>query len=130
MLSAAADRLPPGAGAGCAAAAGSARRSRTARAGSGRLVLATTTSTQDSGLLDYLLPDFEKQAGVKVDVIAVGTGQALKLGEDGNADVLLVHARCQEDDFMEAGHGTRREDVMYNDFVHRRPGATRPGSRA
>lgn len=83
----------------------------------GKLVLATTTSTQDSGLLDYLLPDFEEQFGVKVDVIAVGTGQAIALGEDGNADVLLVHARAKEDEFMNAGHGTRREDVMYNDFV-------------
>jgi tungstate transport system substrate-binding protein len=82
-----------------------------------RLILATTTSTQDSGLLDDLLPDFEAQYNVKVDVVAVGTGQALALGEDGNADVLLVHARAREDAFMEAGHGTRREDVMYNDFV-------------
>lgn len=82
-----------------------------------RLVLATTTSTQDSGLLDYLLPLFEKQFNTKVDVIAVGTGQALQIGKDGNADVLLVHARSQEDAFMKAGDGTRREDVMYNDFV-------------
>lgn len=82
-----------------------------------RLVLATTTSTQDSGLLDYLLPDFEALYNTKVDVIAVGTGQAIQLGKDGNADVLLVHARSQEDAFMEAGDGTRREDVMYNDFV-------------
>lgn len=85
--------------------------------GEKKLILATTTSTQDSGLLDYLLPDFEKEAGVKVDVIAVGTGQALTLGEDGNADVLLVHSRAKEDEFMAAGHGVRREDVMYNDFV-------------
>ena len=83
----------------------------------GKLILATTTSTQDSGLLDVILPLFEAEAGVDVEVIAVGTGQALKLGEDGNADVLLVHARKQEDAFMEAGHGIRREDVMYNDFV-------------
>jgi tungstate transport system substrate-binding protein len=82
-----------------------------------RLSLATTTSTQDSGLLDFLLPDFETEYGVDVDVIAVGTGQSLKLGEDGNADVLLVHARAQEDAFMTAGHGVRREEVMYNDFV-------------
>ena len=82
-----------------------------------RLLLATTTSTYDSGLLDYLLPGFEQQQGVTVDVVAVGTGQALKLGEDGNADVLLVHARALEDAFMAAGHGVRREDVMYNDFV-------------
>jgi tungstate transport system substrate-binding protein len=83
----------------------------------GTLILATTTSTQDSGLLDVLLPDFEAETGIQVDVIAVGTGQAITLGEDGNADVLLVHARARENAFMEAGHGVRREDVMYNDFV-------------
>lgn len=82
-----------------------------------RLILATTTSTQDSGLLDVILPDFTAETGVTVDVIAVGTGQALQLGVDGNADVLLVHARAREDAFMEAGDGIRREDVMYNDFV-------------
>ncbi len=81
------------------------------------LILATTTSTQDSGLLDYLLPGFTQETGVKIDVVAVGTGQALKLGEDGNADVLLVHSRAKEDEFMSNGHGVRREDVMYNDFV-------------
>jgi tungstate transport system substrate-binding protein len=86
-------------------------------AGANKMILATTTSTEDSGLLDYLLPDFEAQAGVEIDVIAVGTGQALTLGQDGNADVLLVHSRAREDEFMEAGHGVRREDVMYNDFV-------------
>jgi len=82
-----------------------------------KLILATTTSTDNSGLLAFILPIFEEESGVKVDVIAVGTGQALKLGEDGNADVLLVHARAKEDAFMAAGHGVRREDVMYNDFV-------------
>jgi tungstate transport system substrate-binding protein len=81
------------------------------------LILATTTSTQDSGLLDVILPQFEQEFNVTVDVIAVGTGQALQLGVDGNADVLLVHARAREDDFMAAGDGVRREDVMYNDFV-------------
>jgi tungstate transport system substrate-binding protein len=81
------------------------------------LVLATTTSTENSGLLSSLLPDFEAAYNVDVDVIAVGTGQALKLGEDGNADVLMVHARAREDAFMDAGHGVRREDLMYNDFV-------------
>ncbi len=85
--------------------------------GSQNLILATTTSTADSGLLDYILPDFEEENNVRVDVVAVGTGQALTLGEDGNADVLLVHARAREDAFMEAGHGVRREDVMYNDFI-------------
>jgi len=82
-----------------------------------KLILATTTSTENSGLLAYLLPDFEKEYNVEVDVIAVGTGQAIKLGEDGDADVLMVHARAREDAFMEAGHGVRREDLMYNDFV-------------
>lgn len=81
------------------------------------LLLATTTSTQDSGLLDFILLDFTNATGVKVDVIAVGTGQAIQLGEDGNVDVVLVHARALEDEFMAAGHGVRREDVMYNDFV-------------
>lgn len=85
--------------------------------GSDNLILATTTSTEDSGLLDVILPDFEAETGIGVDVIAVGTGQTLTLGQDGNADVLLVHARAREDEFMAAGHGVRREDVMYNDFV-------------
>jgi len=85
--------------------------------GENRIVLATTTSTRDSGLLDVILPMFEEEYGIDVDVVAVGTGQSLKLGEDGNADVVLVHARALEDAFMEAGHGVRREDVMYNDFV-------------
>jgi tungstate transport system substrate-binding protein len=83
----------------------------------GELTLATTTSTQDSGLLDYLLPMFEKQFNVKVKVIAVGSGQALQLGKDGNADVLLVHSPAAEKEFMANKDGTRREDVMYNDFV-------------
>ena len=82
-----------------------------------KLILATTSSTQDSGLLDVILPVFEQETGIKVDAIAVGTGQALQLGMDGNADVLLVHARAKEDEFMANGHGVRREDVMYNDFV-------------
>jgi len=83
----------------------------------GRLLLATTTSTRDSGLLDFILPDFEKEFNVKVDVVAVGSGQAMKIGQDGNAEVLLVHSRAAEDKFMAEGHGTRREDVMYNDFI-------------
>mgnify|MGYP000879927846 CR=1 FL=1 len=86
-------------------------------ANSGVLILATTTSTDDSGLLEFLLPDFETEFGIDIQVIAVGTGQALTLGKDGNADVLLVHSRAKEDEFMAAGDGVRREDVMYNDFV-------------
>jgi tungstate transport system substrate-binding protein len=81
------------------------------------LILATTTSTQDSGLLDYLLPMFTQETGIGFDVVAVGSGQALQLGKDGNADVLLVHSPAAEKDFMSAGDGIRREDVMYNDFV-------------
>jgi tungstate transport system substrate-binding protein len=84
---------------------------------SGDLTLATTTSTYDSGLLDAILPVFEEESGIRVEVVAVGTGQALALGEQGDTDVLLVHARAREDAFMDADHGTRREDVMYNDFV-------------
>jgi len=82
-----------------------------------RLILATTTSTDDSGLLDYILPDFEKKFNAQVDVVAVGTGQALELGANGDADVVLVHARAQEDKFVADGSGTQRYDVMYNDFV-------------
>ncbi|MDX1663420.1 MAG: substrate-binding domain-containing protein [Candidatus Promineifilaceae bacterium] len=81
------------------------------------LRLATTTSTYDSGLLDAILPDFEEQHNARVDVIAVGTGQALALGEAGDADVLLVHAPAREEAFVEAGHGTARIPVMINDFV-------------
>jgi tungstate transport system substrate-binding protein len=91
------------------------------------LILATTTSTENSGLLAEILPVFEEESGIQVDVIAVGTGQALQLGEDGNADVLMVHARAREDAFMEAGHGTRREDLMYNDFVILGPAADPAG---
>lgn len=82
-----------------------------------RLLLATTTSTQDSGLLDAILPDFARAHGVRVNVVAVGTGQALQLGRDCNADVLLVHAPELETQFMAQEAGARREPVMYNDFV-------------
>jgi tungstate transport system substrate-binding protein len=83
----------------------------------GRLVLATTTSTENSGLLAAIVPDFEEKYGAEVEVIAVGTGQAIQLGENGDADVVLVHARDREDAFVEAGYGVNRQDVMYNDFV-------------
>jgi tungstate transport system substrate-binding protein len=85
--------------------------------GASDLILATTTSTQDSGLLDVLVPAFEQQSGYRVKTIAVGTGQALALGERGEADVLLVHAPDSEKKFMEAGHGVSRRLVMYNDFI-------------
>ena len=85
--------------------------------GGGLLRLATTTSTENSGLLDYLLPEFEVRFEMEIQIIAVGTGQALQLGEDGNVDVLLVHAPSMEQAYMEDEHGIRRELVMYNDFV-------------
>ena len=81
------------------------------------LILATTTSTQDSGLLDVLIPLFEVESGYKVQTVAVGTGQALKMGEEGNADVLLVHAPKSEEEFMADGYGKDRAAVMHNDFV-------------
>lgn len=89
----------------------------TQAAGTKTLILATTTSTQDSGLLDYLLPMFTEETGIEVSVIAVGSGQALQMGKDGDADVLLVHSPAAEKTFMDDGNGIRREDVMYNDFV-------------
>ncbi|MFH1008075.1 MAG: substrate-binding domain-containing protein [Candidatus Latescibacterota bacterium] len=82
-----------------------------------QIKLATTTSTDNSGLLEVLLPPFEKRFSVQVAVIAVGTGKALKLGENGDVDVVLVHAREAEDRFVAEGHGVNRRDVMYNDFV-------------
>lgn len=81
------------------------------------LKLATTTSTYDSGLLNAILPAFETKYNCKVDVVAVGTGQAIAIGSRGDADVLLVHARQQEDQFVAQGHARERFDVMYNDFV-------------
>lgn len=83
------------------------------------ITLATTTSTQDSGLLDVMIPAFEKKFNnkVKVKVVAVGTGQAIQLGKDGNADVLLVHARKSEDEFVAQGYGYKAWDVAYNQFL-------------
>jgi len=79
--------------------------------------LATTTSTDNSGLLSYLLPAFEKKTGYRVHVIAVGTGKALRMGRDGDADVLLVHAPAAEIEFIKTGYGDERYPVMYNDFI-------------
>ena len=83
----------------------------------GKITLSTTTSTQDSGLLSFLLPVFTRETGWEVDTIAVGTGAALKMGRDGDADVLLVHAKADEIQFVADGYGVRRYDVMYNDFL-------------
>jgi tungstate transport system substrate-binding protein len=93
------------------------------------LRLATTTSTADSGLLQAILPEFERSFGARVDVIAVGTGQAIALGENADADVILVHARAEEDQFVAEGYGTARFDVMYNDFVVVGPSADPAGVR-
>lgn len=81
------------------------------------IVLATTTSTQDSGLLDQWIPTFEKEHAIDVKVVAVGTGQALQMGRDGNADVLLVHAKNAEKQFVKNDYGSYAFDVMYNQFV-------------
>ena len=81
------------------------------------LRLATTTSTENSGLLAELLPPFEQANDCQVDVIAVGTGKAIKLGVTGDVDVVMVHARSKEDKFVADGYGVDRRDVMYNDFV-------------
>jgi tungstate transport system substrate-binding protein len=81
------------------------------------LILATTTSTQDSGLLDVLIPIFEKKTGYFVKTIAVGSGQAMAMGKKGEADVLLVHSPAAEKQFMAGGYGINRRIVMHNDFV-------------
>ncbi|HEY8806055.1 MAG TPA: substrate-binding domain-containing protein [Candidatus Limnocylindria bacterium] len=112
--------------AGCASVRGDAAPSSSATAAAASpspsparpdLLLATTTSTQDSGLLDVLIPDFEKKTGYKVKTSAVGTGAALAIGARGDADVVLVHAPSLEQDFMKQGNGERRLFVMHNDFI-------------
>lgn len=79
--------------------------------------MSTTTSTENSGLLKYLIPIFEARTGTKVNIIAVGTGKALELGKNGDVDLCLVHARKLEDQFVAEGWGIDRRDVMYNDFI-------------
>jgi tungstate transport system substrate-binding protein len=81
------------------------------------IVVASTTSTEQSGLFGHLLPVFQKKTGIQVRVVALGTGQALDLARRGDADVVFVHARSAEEKFLAEGHGVRRFDVMYNDFV-------------
>ena len=88
-----------------------------ALAASKTVILATTTSTQDSGLLDVLVPAFEKESGFQVKTISVGSGQAMKMGEKGEADVLLVHSPDAEKKFMADGFGNTRRLVMHNDFI-------------
>ncbi len=82
-----------------------------------KLKLATTTSTENTGLLDILIPAFTASTGIEVDVIAVGTGKAIALGENGDVDIIMVHARSMEDKFVTEGYGVNRRDLMHNDFV-------------
>lgn len=89
----------------------------TACSGNDELILATTTSTQDSGLLDVLVPMFEEGSGYTVKTVAVGSGQALRMGEEGEADVVLAHSPKAEEEFMAAGNGESRAIVMHNDFI-------------
>lgn len=95
----------------------SSAASQSSVAQKGTLLMATTTSTQDTGLLDYLAPLFKKDTGLKLQWTAVGTGEALKMGQNGDVDVVLVHAKSDEIKFVESGYGVKRYPVMYNDFV-------------
>lgn len=97
--------------------------------GGNELILASTTSTRDSGLFDELIPEFERQTDYNVKTIAVGSGAALKMGERGDADVLLVHSPEAEEELMAAGHGVDRRLVMYNDFVIVGPSSDPAGVR-
>ena len=91
------------------------------------IVVASTTSTQDSGLFDHILPAFKEKTGIDVKVVAQGTGQALDTARRGDADVVFVHAKAQEEKFIEEGFATERFDVMYNDFVLIGPGSDPAG---
>ncbi len=89
----------------------------TAQAQEKFIIVQSTTSTQNSGLFDYILPEFTAKTGIEVRVVAVGTGQAIKNAKNGDGDVLLVHAKPAEEKFVAAGWGVKRYDVMYNDFI-------------
>ncbi|GGK45067.1 substrate-binding domain-containing protein [Salinarimonas ramus] len=93
------------------------------------ITVASTTSTANSGLFDHILPMFQEETGIEVRVVAQGTGQALETGRRGDADVVFVHARAQEEQFVEEGYGVERFDVMYNDFVIVGPGEDPAGVR-
>lgn len=100
-----------------------------AHAAARTITVASTTSTENSGLFGYLLPIFQKKTGIEVRVVAVGTGQAIKLAQNGDADVLFVHHKPSEEKFIAAGYGVKRFDVMYNDFVIVGPKADPAGLR-
>jgi tungstate transport system substrate-binding protein len=91
------------------------------------IIVQSTTSTQNSGLFDHILPMFESKTGIKVNVVAVGTGQAIKNAKNCDGDVLFVHAKAAEEKFVEEGFGVKRYDVMYNDFVIVGPPADKAG---
>lgn len=101
-----------------------------ARADDSSFILQSTTSTANSGLYDYLLPMFREQTGITVNVVAVGTGQAIKNAKNGDGDVLLVHARGAEEKFVAGGYGVERFDVMYNDFIFVGPPADPAGVKS
>lgn len=101
-----------------------------AKAQDKRFLLATTTSTENSGLLDALIPQFTEATGIAIDVVAVGTGQAMEMGRRGDAAAILVHDRAGEEQFVANGYGTDRRDVMYNDFVIVGPSSDPAGLRA
>lgn len=100
-----------------AACGGSGSDEEAASEDGGVLMMATTTSTEDTGLLDYLQPIFKEDTGIDLQWTAVGTGEALKMGEDGQVDIVLVHAKASEEEFVANGWGVERFPVMYNDFV-------------
>jgi tungstate transport system substrate-binding protein len=102
---------------GCAAALLAAAIASPVAAGERYIVVGSTTSTQDSGLFGWLLPAFTKASGIEVRVVAKGTGEAIKMGEAGDADVLLVHDPKSEEKFVAEGYGVKRFPVMYNDFI-------------
>lgn len=102
---------------GCTSGALSTANAESSPKNLSTITLATTTSTYDSGLLDYLLPEFKKKTGIEVKVVPKGTGEAMELGKRGDADVLLVHAKAKEEEFIKEGFGVKRFDVMYNDFI-------------
>jgi tungstate transport system substrate-binding protein len=111
----------------CALLFAAAAGAQQAPAGQRNIILATTTSTQDSGLLDVLTPLFEKKTGYFVKTIAVGSGQAMVMGQKGESDVLLVHSPDAEEKFMAAGYGVNRRLVMHNDFIIVGPAVDRGG---
>lgn len=116
LLSACSPAAPATTTAGTTAAGETTTAQTSAQAG-GEVILSTTTSTRDSGLLDFLLPKFKEATGIEVKVVALGTGAAIESAMAGNADVLMVHDKAKEETFVADGYGVVRHDLMYNDFL-------------